>query len=79
MTIIGQEDYADAGDLGLGWRMGVRTGSGALSPELCPNDALSGGGDTTHLVGAFFMLCSPLKSFLADVTMITPSNANACA
>lgn len=78
MTIIGRGDCADAGDLGLGLRMGVRRGSGALSPELSPKDTLSGGGDTTPPVGAFFMLCSPLKTYLADVRAITPSNANAC-
>lgn len=59
MTIIGQGDCADAGDLGLGLKMGVRTESRALSPELSPKDALSGGGDTTPPVGVFFMLCSP--------------------
>lgn len=52
-------DCADSGDLGLGLRMGVRRGSGALSPELSPKDTLSGGGDTTPPVCVFFMLCSP--------------------
>lgn len=57
MTIIGQGHYADAGDLGLGLRMGVRRGSGALSPELSPNDALSGGGHTCRcLLHAFLPL-----------------------
>lgn len=75
MTIIGQGDYADAGDLVLGLRMGVRRGLGALSPELSPNDALSGGGHTCRCILHAFL---PLKSYLADVKTITPSNANAC-
>lgn len=59
MTIIGRGDCADSGDLGLGLRMGVRRGSGALSPELSPKDTLSGGGDATPPGCVFFMLCSP--------------------